>query len=227
MNNAVIVYARVSTTKQDLSPDVQVEACRAWAEARGYQVAGVYVERGVSGGAALADRPVLLEALAALRPARARALVVAKRDRLARDVMNAALAESIAAKSGARIESADGVGAGDDAAAKLMRTMIDAFAEFERAQIAARVKATKGAQRAQGRSAGSVMLGKVRVQTEAGVRQVDADNAEARMVRRAGELLLSGVSVRQVAETLTTEGYRTRTGGPIHTTTVQRMKGRT
>ena len=222
----VIVYARVSTTKQDLSPEVQVEACRAWAAARGYNVAGVYIERGVSGGAPLADRPVLLEALAALRPARARALVVAKRDRLARDVMNAALAEAMATKSGARIESADGIGAGDDPAARLMRTMIDAFAEFERAQIGARVKAVKPAQRAQGRAAGHVMLGKVRVATDAGVRQVDADNAETRMVTRAGELLRAGDSVRKIADTLTQEGYRTRKGGAIHATTIQRLKVR-
>ena len=48
MNNAVIVYARVSTTKQDLSPDVQVEACRAWAEARGYRQPAMYFAQGGS-----------------------------------------------------------------------------------------------------------------------------------------------------------------------------------
>ena len=101
-----------------------------------------HVDQGVSGAAAVADRPGLLAALAALREHGAGVLVVAKRDRLARDVMAAAMVDRLTCDAGARVLSAAGEGTeSDDPAAVLMRRMVDAFAEYERALIAARTRA--------------------------------------------------------------------------------------
>ncbi len=59
------------------------------------------------------QRPALVAALAELRAEGAGVLVVAKRDRLARDVYIAAGIERHVARLGARVWSADGVGNGD------------------------------------------------------------------------------------------------------------------
>ena len=65
-------------------------------------------------------------------------LVAAKRDRFARDVVVAATVERVAAKAGATVATADGMSAEDSPEGALLRTMVDAFAAYERAVIAAR-----------------------------------------------------------------------------------------
>ena len=80
-------------------------------------------------------------------------LIVARRDRLARDVMLAGWIEKEAQKRGASIVSAAGEGNGgtNDPATRLMRQIIDCFAEYERALIRARTKAALATKRAEGK----------------------------------------------------------------------------
>jgi hypothetical protein len=55
-------------------------------------------------------------------------------------------------------------------------------------------------------------------------RKLVEEPQEAAMLRRCTMLLRQGVSVRAVASMLTEEGFRTRRGGKINSTTVQRIK---
>src|SRR5690606_20526464 len=87
-------------------------------------------------------------------------LLVTRRDRLARDVVKAAMIERLAARHGARVVSAAGEGEGDDPASSLMRRMIDAFAEYERAILKARTKAALAVKKARGERVGSIPYGK-------------------------------------------------------------------
>jgi DNA invertase Pin-like site-specific DNA recombinase len=78
------------------------------------------VDAGTSGKLGIEDPPVLLEAVAALR--RGDVLLVAKRDRIGRDVIAVAMIERLFAKRGARVISAAGEGTeSDDPAGLLMR----------------------------------------------------------------------------------------------------------
>jgi hypothetical protein len=61
-----IALVRASTDRQDLSPGAQVRAINAFAKANGITVVKVYEEVGISGGAAIEDRPMLLEAVDAV-----------------------------------------------------------------------------------------------------------------------------------------------------------------
>ena len=90
-----IAYLRCSTHRQDLSPDAQRGAIQKWAKCEGVTVVGWHEDKGVSGGAELEDRPALVAALEAVKAEAAGLLVVAKRDRLARDVLTAALVERL------------------------------------------------------------------------------------------------------------------------------------
>ncbi len=205
-----VAYLRVSTDEQHLGPEAQRAAVEAWAARAGVVVVAWHTDAGVSGAAPVDRRPALLGALADLRAHGAGVVVVARRDRLARDVMGAAMIERLAADAGARIISAAGEGTdGDDPASALMRRMVDAFAEYERALIAARTRAAMRAKAARGEAVGHPRLG-FRVVNG----RPEADPAEAAVVARAVALRASGLSLRALADALSAEGYRTRAGLP-------------
>lgn len=85
-NNKIVAYYRVSTKKQSLGLDAQRDAVRAYAEANGLQVVAEVQEK--ESGKEL-NRPELNFAIATAKKERA-ALVVAKADRLSRDLSFAA-----------------------------------------------------------------------------------------------------------------------------------------
>src|ERR1017187_4356142 len=95
-------------------------------------------------------------------PSRARprgVLVVAKRDRIARDVLLAAGVERAATIAGARVVSASGEGNGDSPADAFIRTVIDGAAQYEHGLIRARTCAALAAKRAHGERVGAVPFG--------------------------------------------------------------------
>lgn len=75
---------------------------------------------------------------------------MAKRGRLGRDVIAVAMIERLIAKRGARVCPQPAGTDSDDPAALLMRRLIDSFAEYERAPIAARTRAALAAKRRRG-----------------------------------------------------------------------------
>ena len=220
-NRRAVAYIRVSTDDQQLGPDAQRAAIATWAGRAGVTVVATFEDRGVSGGAAIDRRPGLLAAVDALAGHGAGLLVVAKRDRLARDTMIAAMAERLAERAGARIVSAAGEGEGDDPASKLMRTMIDAFAEYERALIKARTRGALAVKAARGEKVGGV-------QTYGVADGLDADRADAerQIVAVVAELRAAGTPIRQIAAELAARGLQTRRGGSIQPTQVARMLAR-
>jgi DNA invertase Pin-like site-specific DNA recombinase len=147
---------RVSTDKQaesGLGLEAQQASIVACAARMHLPLATVYLEgsrtTGTSGSLAIANRPVLLEAIAALK--RGDVLLVAKRDRIGRDVIAVAMIERLVTKRGARIVSAAGEGSDADGPSDvLMRRLIDSFAEYERLIIGARTKHALAAKRRRG-----------------------------------------------------------------------------
>lgn len=215
----VVGYIRVSTEEQRNGPEAQREALAAWCARNGAELVAVHEDRGVSGGAALDKRLGLLAAVDSLSEHGAGLLLVAKRDRLARDVMVAAMVERMAARVGARVQSADGAGDGEGPEALLMRRMIDAFAEYERAIIRARTRAALASKKGRGELTGTAPVG-TRRGTD-GV-HLEADPAEAEAVAMIRELKAAGLSVRGIAAQLEARGVPCR-GGRWHPTTVARV----
>ena len=78
----VIGYIRVSTSKQDIGPEVQAAALEAEATRHGWELT-LYREDAAS-AKSLKNRPVLAGALADLKAGKADALAVSKLDRLSR-----------------------------------------------------------------------------------------------------------------------------------------------
>ena len=217
-----VAYLRVSTDDQALGPDAQRASIERWAASAGVTVVAWHADLGVSGATPFDQRAGLQAAVADLETLGAGLLVVAKRDRLARDLMVSAVVTRLVERLGGTVASADGSGNGSTAEAALMRGIIDSFAAYERACIASRTKAALSVKRARGEKlGGSCPIGSA---TTDGV-QLVTDEREAATVARVLELRAGGVSVRGIAAQLDAEGHVAR-GGRWHPTTVARLLAR-
>lgn len=204
---ATIGYARVSTDQQTDSGLGMAAQLTAIEKAAGGPVM-VYTDEGYSGSNP--NRPGLLGALEAL--GEGDTLVVAKRDRLARDMMLACWIAKEVKRKGARVVSAAGEGTESDGpAAVLMGQMIDAFAQYERSIIGARTKAALRAKRAKGEKTGGCVPFGWRVLEDG--RTLVEDEDEQRVVALVIQLKSQGWSLRKIGAELESRGTRTKRGG--------------
>lgn len=218
--NRVVLYVRVSTDEQALGPTAQRAAADRWCAARGASLVAVFEDVGVSGGAQLDKCAGLLDALRALETEGAGVLLVAKRDRLARDVMKAAMVEQLASRVGATVASAAGEGEGDDAAAVLMRTMVDAFAQYERAMIRGRTRAALAVKKAKGQRVGRIPYG---FKLGADGVHLERDAAETATIATVRALRADGATLAEIATTLQERGIAPREGGRWYPMRVSRV----
>jgi DNA invertase Pin-like site-specific DNA recombinase len=217
MNRTAAAYIRVSTDEQRLGPEAQRAAIASWAAREGVEVVAWFEDLGASGAAGIDKRPGLAAALESLE--KGSQLVVAKRDRLARDVLLSAMLERLATRSGACIVSADGTGNEQTPEGQLMRSMVAAFAEYERQLIRARTKAALSAKSARGeRVSGLAPMG---CRFEGG--RVVADDAERRVLRDVEALRRNGWTLDAIATELNRRGVVTRSGGSHTTSSVWRI----
>ena len=204
-----IAYYRVSTAKQGAS-GLGLEAQQAAVLARCHAAPLASFTEVESGKRA--DRPQLAAALAMAKKHRA-TLVIAKLDRLARNV--AFIANLL--ESGVEIQAVD-----MPHATRFTLHIMAAVAEQEAKAISDRTKAALAAAKARG-----VKLGTPLTQRLATEQRTAADTYAGTLTATLEELRLCGVtSVREVAAALNERGIRTRKGGQWHPTSVQRLLDR-
>jgi DNA invertase Pin-like site-specific DNA recombinase len=208
-----VAYLRTSTTEQRLSIEAQRAGLEAWAAREGVHVALWCVDEGVSGSTPLEARPALVEALAALRPHDAGVLLILRRDRLARDHVEAGLIERAVLRQGARVLSTDGGGNGTSPADAFMRAVLDAASAHERAVLRQRTSAALQAKIARGERAGQVPYG-YRLASDG--KRLEADPVEQGTIARILALHAAGRSLRAIEAELAHEGVvsRGRRGEP-------------
>jgi DNA invertase Pin-like site-specific DNA recombinase len=218
----LIAYLRVSTAGQGRS-GLGIEAQRAaiarFAEAEGLDVLTEFVEIETGKGTdALDRRPILRDALAAARKAKG-AVVVAKLDRLSRDV--AFIAGLMAHKVPFIVAE---LGADAD---PFMLHIYAALAEKERAMIAERTRLALAQRKAQGMKLGNrTNLAAAQAKGAAATRAA-ADGFAANIVPVIDQLRAAGVtSLRALTDALNARGVRTARGGAWHVATVRGVLGR-
>ena len=206
-----LAYRRVSSMAQAEAGNglaAQLDACGCYAKREGLALAGDFADEGVSGAAPLDKRPALLAAIAELH--KGDVLVISKRDRIARDVLNAAMIERLVERKGARIASADDIGNGADPASEAMRGMLAVFAQFERALIRERTRSALRAKADRGeRVSGKIPYGFALAGD--GVHLVEHE-AEQQTIAEARRLRASGLTLRAVATELERRGLMSRAG---------------
>jgi DNA invertase Pin-like site-specific DNA recombinase len=217
-----VAYSRTSTADQRNGIAAQDDAMRRFAKTQRLTIVATEVDCGVSGGERAAERPGFAAALHALREHRAGILLVAKRDRLARDVVEAAIATRLVEQAGARIVSADGVSAEDSPDARMFRQMLDVLAEYERSVIRTRTRAALRSRRERGlRFARHAPYGFRWGKTSND--PMEPDPREQATLRRMRTLRTRGLSYRALAERLIEEGHRPRTGRTWHLTLLVKL----
>lgn len=207
MQTKAIGYLRVSKDDGVWGIDAQKDAISLWAARQGVQIDRWCVDEGVSGGAPPEERKGLIEALAACEADEVSLLVVAKRDRIARDVFISCTVERILRGCGCELVSANGEGSGDTPADQFMRRILDAAAEYERALIRARTKAALEARKARGLAVGRLPYHKTH-----------PDEYE-----RILELRQMQFSYNSIARELTRANVKPPRGDEWHITTIRRI----
>ncbi len=243
------IYLRVSTDEQDnsgLGLEAQDASCRKIAVSLGFSSPSVESET-ISGASEIEDRPKLSLILSQIK--KGDVLIVAKRDRIAREPRLIGLVEWTLKNRKATLYSAAGEGSGIideyDVSGLMQRRMFDLFAEIERAMIRTRTRDALRAKKARGERVGSVEYGfrlkpdDRHVLEDKGLpkcRPVENDGSlpckgclnlepnpdEERVISKIHELARN-LSTRKIASSLNEAAILSRTGNPWTKTQITRI----
>ena len=144
-----VLYARVSTANHGQDVTLQTRELRQFAEARGWQVAGEYVDAGISGSKD--SRPELNRLMADAHKRRFDVVAVWKFDRFARSVSHLLRALDTFRVLGIEFVSLSESLDTATPAGRMVFTVLGAVAELERSLIAERVRAGLRNARAKGK----------------------------------------------------------------------------
>jgi DNA invertase Pin-like site-specific DNA recombinase len=203
-----VAYYRVSTARQGMSGlglDAQREAVARYLNGGEWELVGEFTETETGKGAnALEKRPQLRAALE-LCKRRGATLIIAKLDRLARNVHFV---------SGLLETGCDFVAADMPQANKVMIQMHAVMAEWERDQISKRTKDALAAAKARGVKLGTAGAANLKPNVEA--RQRAADAFAVRLAGMVAGFRARNLSQRDMVGELNALGIKTPNGGTWH-----------
>ncbi len=227
----LVAYLRVSTERQaeeGLGLDIQEDAIRAWARTDSHRVVLWARDEGISGSNGLEARLGLADALEAIKSRQVDGLAVYRLDRLARDLV---LQEQLLAdvrRMGGDVFSTSAAEASfltddpEDPSRKLIRQVLGAVNEYERAMISLRLRSGRRRKHATGGYAyGAPPYG---YRVVAG--ELVPDEREQLAIARMRVLRGDGASYRQIAAVLAAEGHRTKRGTSWQPMTVRQILSR-
>lgn len=151
----VFIYTRVSSGQQldGSGLDRQKEYCKAFAATKGWTVLRVF-EENISGSVDQIDRPLLTEAIRLCTPQiGVDTIIVERADRIARDLIVSELFFRECRKQGIKVYAADSqeelVMSEADPTRKLIRQILGALAEWDKAQIVMKLQAGRRRKKAE------------------------------------------------------------------------------
>lgn len=213
----VIGYARVSTEEQatsGVSLAAQAEKIRAYAACYDLEIVEVIEDAGQS--AKNLNRPGIQRALQMVQEGQAQGLLIAKLDRLTRNIvdLNTLIGDFFGEKAkhqASLFSVADQVDT-RSAGGRLVLNVLMSVAQWEREAIGERTKTALQYKKAQG-----VKLGRPEKHL--------IDPEEIKTVNYIQELRAQGLSYRAIAAKLTAEGYKTFRGGKWQAQNVKDLCG--
>lgn len=218
----IIAYIRVSTDKQaelGLGLDVQRQAIAAWARQHGHMITAWHSDEGISGSDGLDRQVGLAEAFRTLERGDANALVIHRMDRLANKLASQLAWTEQLERSGCRVISVTEPDIGADEVRTLVRQVLGAVAEYNRALIVRNTQAGRALKHERGGFAyGSPSYG-----WKAEGRELVPVPAEQAVLARMRQLHEDGVSWAAIAAQLNAEGIPAKQGGRWHGKTIQRL----
>lgn len=226
----LIGYVRVSTGVQadkGVSLPEQEKGNRAWCKREGHKLVGMECDRGISGGKDESERDGLAAALQAIENGEADGLVAKDLTRLARSLTVQEGTLAMLWRLGGRMFTYENgeimADDPDDPMRTAMRQMMGVFSELERRVIAKRLRDGRRAKAGRGGYAyGAPRYG---VQTTER-KELAPDPTEQAAIARIRELHAAGMSLREMAATLTAEGHRPKRSDRWHPQTLARVVAR-
>ena len=216
------IYMRVSTDEQvnGYGLDVQRTRCEAMAIVKGWEVAAVYSDEGLSGTLDAGRRPGLAALLAAACSGDVQAVIVLSLDRLARKTL--LVLDLVGKLDGCGVELVSVKESLDTSSpsGRFALTMFAAIAQLERDTIVARTTDGRNARgKSDGEMGGAVPLGYLRLRDDKGkAAGVVVVESEAETVRTIFAQRAGGGSLRSIAQNLNEQGIPARKGGQwLHT----------
>jgi DNA invertase Pin-like site-specific DNA recombinase len=222
----VIGYVRVSTQEQvdGFGLTVQRKAIADYAKANGLRLVRTLSDEGVSGSNGLDTRKGLAEVLTVVESGQVTGLVVYRLDRLARDLI---LQETLMARmheTGVEVLSVTEPDIdSEDGTRVLVRQILGAVSQYERALIRSRMMAGKAAKVAKGGFGG----GRPPFGWRAEGKELVRDKREQEVILLVRQLHHEGLSLREIAARLADAGHQPKVGERWSPTQVARILSRT
>lgn len=193
----------------------QLAAIKQYATSHDIKLVRIFREEGVTGAKETMDRPAWSDMMAALHSNGVRTIIVERLDRLARDLMVQEAAIADLHKHGFTLLSvAEPDLMANDPTRVLMRQFMGAIAQYDKAQIVAKLKGARMRKRAtEGRCEGRKPYGFY--------------EGEQGTIERMKALRAQGLGFDRIAAQMNTEGIETRTRGRWHGLMVNRILSRT
>ena len=217
-------YMRVSTEGQvdKYGLDAQKADILSYAQAKGLEIDLWFTDKGISG--AIIDRPGLQDLMTAAREGEIDRVIIAKMDRLSRDLFSQLFIEKEMKLAGVEIISAGEPVNGNDPMNTAFRQMMGTFAELEKSLITVRLSGGRR-QKAKtgGYSGGRAPIGYT---AERGRKSLQIDKEKAETVKMAFALKTTCRTLQEIADTLNAAGHTTARGAQFRAETVKRILNR-
>ena len=218
MQKAIAYYRTSSAANVGPYKDSEARqrlAVETFAGRAGYEIVESYYDAAVSGADALDARAGFADALKRIASNGVRTIIVETASRFARDLIVAETGFRRLRDAGITLIAADAPNSflDDTPTSAFIRQVLAAVQELDQAMIVSKLKGARQLKRATG------------VKVEG---RKSYGEAVPATVERAKALKAEGLTLRQVADLLASEGYQTRAGTPYQFTAVGRMiSGRT
>ena len=221
MSAQAIAYLRTSSAANvgSDSDRRQRDAITGYAKAAGIEIAAEFYDAAVSGADPIDQREGFTSLLAWAAEHDVRTVIVENASRFARDVVVQETGYRLLMAQGFTLIAADDPDAftADTPTQDLVRQILGAVAQFEKANLVAKLKAARDRMsRDQGR----------RIEGRKGYSETNPELVrEAKRLARRSPKTGKARSLREIAAELATAGYTTAAGKPFSATQVQRLIG--
>jgi site-specific DNA recombinase len=215
------IYIRVSTKQQAKSEgglQAQYDCCRNFAEMHNldFHFDEETQDAGVKSQVHPYDREGFSKLMKNVKPGDC--ILVYKRDRILRNSLQLAILENDLNKQGIQIINVSGIGNGQTPEDNLIKSILDAVAEYERALIRMRTKAEKQAKKDRG---------EVYCRSVYGFKNVDGkmvrNEEEQRIIELMKKWRKTGMSYRELADHLENQCVSSPRGSHWHPNTIREI----
>lgn len=201
----------------------QLQAIEGYAKRAGIELAGTFYDEAVKGSDPIDTRPGFAEMLEALEANGTRTIIVETSSRFARDLMVQEVGFAMLKSRGIDLIAADNPTSflDDTPTARLIRQVLGAVSEFEKAMLVAKLRGARDRKRRLGvKVEGRKAIAEQTIEKDGrdGAATVALARSLARARPKGGKR-----SLREISAELATAGYTTKTGKPYAPTAIKLM----